>query len=261
MVHGEIKLPKGFIMQESFSSFSKRIDAGLPTVSNEEREFEKEAKEIQAVLDQRNARREKLLWSSIPLLVRIWHLFRKYPRLYNIPIDFVHFGDFFRSISWEPQKHNVPLGGLVAAWETEDCQFPCPHCQGKAYLVPQHEYNIYSRGYHTSLDDPSDFGDDIFRNDYSNPYLAFCENCGKVVDCYDYSGEIRNKQSKFENIMFQWNMRATPEVPALQFEHALQLLTLCEACGEESDEFRHELPKNTEKKLSYDDELDFFDFF
>ena len=88
----------------------------------------------------------------------------------------------------------------------------CPECQGKAYLVPQHEYNIYSRGYHTSLDDPSDFGDDIFRNDYSNPYHAFCETCGKVVDCYDYSGEIRNKQSKFENIMFDWFADADDDV-------------------------------------------------
>ena len=244
-------------MQESFSSFSKRVNAGLPTVSDEEREFEKEAKEIQAVLDRRNARREKLLWKSIPLLARNWKLFRKYPRLYNIPIDFVYFGDFFRSISWEPQNHNVPLGGLVAAWKMENCQFSCPYCQGKAYLVPQHEHDIYSRGYHTSLDDPSDFvGDDIFRNDYSNPYLAFCEKCGKVVDCYDYDSEISNKRSLFESVMFQWNTHADPAVPALQFEHALHLLTLGETNGEESDEFRHEGPRKMKKK-SKDDVFEF----
>ena len=90
-------------MPESFRSFSKRIDADLPLVSDEEKEFEKEAQEIQAVLDRRNKRRENLLWKSIPLLARNWNLFRKYPKLYNIPIDFVYFGDFFASIPWEPQ--------------------------------------------------------------------------------------------------------------------------------------------------------------
>ena len=82
-------------MQESFSSFNRRIDAGLPLVSDEEKEFENEEKEIQSVLDRRRERREKLLWKSIPLLARNWKLFRKYPKLYNIPIDFVFFGDFF----------------------------------------------------------------------------------------------------------------------------------------------------------------------
>ena len=227
-------------MQESFSSFSKRVNAGLPTVSDEEKEFEKEEKEIQAVMNRRNARRQKLLWSSIPLLVRNWKLFRKYPRLYNIPIDFVYFDDFFRSISfWKPQYHNVPLGGLVAAWKTEDSQLPCPHCQGKAYLVPQHEHDIFSRGYHLCLDDPSNSEHNHFDSKFSDNYYAYCEKCGKIIDCNDYSGKISEKRSKFESIMFQWNMRANPEVPALQFEHALQLLTLCEASGEESNEFRH----------------------
>jgi hypothetical protein len=234
-------------MPESFRSFNKRVKAELPLVSDEEKEFEKEAKEIQAVLDRRNARRQKLLWSSIPLLVRNWKLFRKFPRLYNIPIDFVHFGDFFRSIPfWEPQNHNVPLGGLVAAWKMEDCQLSCPHCQSKAFLVPQHEHNIYSFGYHSFLDSPSN-------NDSPDNYYAYCEKCGKIIDCDDYSGKTSHKQSKFESVMHQWNMRANPEVPALQFEHALQLLILCETCGEESDEFRPEVPRKMKKKSSYEE--------
>ena len=248
-------------MQESFSSFSKRVNAGLPTVSDEEKEFEKEAKEIQAVLDRRNARRQKLLWSSIPLLVRNWKLFRKHPRLYNIPIDFVHFGDFFRSIPfWEPQNHNVPLGGLVAAWKMEDCQLSCPYCQGKAYLVPQHvSERLCSCGFHALLSGQSDSEHNHFASEFPDHYYAYCEKCDKIIDCYDYSGETSNKQSKFEGVMRQWNMRANPEAPALQFEHALQLLTLCEASGEESDEFRHEVPK---KKKSIDnEEFDFFDIF
>ena len=44
-------------MQESFRSFNKRINAGLPLISDEEKEFESEEKEIQAVLDRRRERR------------------------------------------------------------------------------------------------------------------------------------------------------------------------------------------------------------
>lgn len=250
-------------MQETFSSFSKRVKAGLPTVSDEEKEFEKEEKEIQAILDRRNARREKLLWKSIPLLTRNWELFRKYPKLYNIPIDFVHFGDFFRSIPfWEPQKHNVPLGGLVAAWETEDCQLPCPDCQGKAYLVPQHfsERHWFCRCCNF-LDDSSDSEHNHYDSYFPDHHYAYCEKCGKIIDCYDHSCETSNKQSKFEDFMCQWNTHADPAVPALQFEHALHLLTLGEANGEESDEFRYRAPENTENKPSYDEEIEFFDLF
>ncbi len=59
-------------MQESFRSFNKRINAGLPLISDEEKAFESEEKEIQAVLDRRRTRRENLLWKSIPLLARNW---------------------------------------------------------------------------------------------------------------------------------------------------------------------------------------------
>lgn len=249
-------------MPESFRSFNKRIEAGLPLVSDEEKEFEKEAKEIQAIQERRNKRRENLLWSSIPLLARNWHLFRKYPKLYNIPIDFVYFGDFFRSISWEPQYHNVPLGGLVAAWKMEACQLPCPECQGKAYLVPQHMPESFrSCGCLDFLDGHSDSEEDIFWNtiNYSNPYHVFCEKCGKIVDCYDYDFEISEKRSKFESIMCQWNKHVNPTVPGMQFEHALHLLTLYEASGEESDELRHEVPKR--KKSIDNEEFDFFDIF
>lgn len=79
-------------MQESFRSFYKRINAGLPLISDEEKEFESEEKEIQAVLDRRRERREKLLWKSIPLLARNWKLFCKYPKLYNIPSHSSHSG-------------------------------------------------------------------------------------------------------------------------------------------------------------------------
>ena len=81
-------------MSESFRSFNKRINAGLSLVSDEEEEFEKESEEIQTVLDRRNARRENLLRKKIPLLVRNWELFRKYPGLHNVLKDFVCFGDF-----------------------------------------------------------------------------------------------------------------------------------------------------------------------
>ena len=228
-------------MSESFSSFSKRVNAGLSLVSDEEKEFEKESKEIQAILDQRNARREKLLWKSIPLLVRNWKLFRKYPRLYNIPIDFVYFGDFFGSISWRPQDHNLPLGGLVAAWKTDGCRLPCPEFHDEAYLVPQHEYDRHaSCGVDDFWGGPSDFGDDFLWNatNYSNPYHVYCEKCGKIVYRSDFDAKIGEKQSLFERIMCQWNKYVHSEVLALQFEHALHLLTLCETCGEESAEFR-----------------------
>ena len=242
-------------MPESFRSFNKRIEAGLPLVSDEEKEFEKEEKEIQSVLDQRNARREKLLWKSIPLLARNWNFFHKYPSLYNIPIDFVYFGDFFASISWEPKNHNVPLGGLVAAWKTEACQLPCPHCQGKAYLVPQHvSERHYSYGFHALLSGQSDSDNDLFDSDFPDRHYAFCEKCGKIVDCYDYDFEISGKQSIFENVMCQWNKHVNPAIPAMQLEHALQLLTLCEACGEESDEFQYKVYK---EKKSKDDVFDF----
>ena len=249
-------------MPESFRSFSKRIKKGLPLVSDEEKEFEKEAQEIQAVLDRRNKRRENLLWKSIPLLARNWHLFRKYPKLYNIPIDFVYFGDFFTSMPWEPQYHNVPLGGLVAAWKMEACQLTCPECQGKAYLVPQHMPESFrSCGCLDFLDGHSDSEEDIFWNtiNYSNPYHVFCEKCAKIIDCYDYDFEISEKRSKFESIMYQWNKHVNPTVPGMQFVHALHLLTLYEASGEESDEFRHEVPKR--KKSIDNEEFDFFDIF
>jgi hypothetical protein len=218
-------------MPESFRSFSKRIKKGLPLVSDEEKEFEKEAKEIQAIQERRNKRRENLLWKSIPLLARNWHLFRKYPKLYNIPIDFVYFGDFFRSISWEPQNHNVPLGGLVAAWKTETCQLACPHCQGKAFLVPQHHPEPLLS----------------FGSDDSTPYYIYCEKCGAIINWYDFDTEISEKRSKFERIMSHWNRRAEPAVPPLQFERAIHLLTLYEASGEEPDEFEHAVHGNRHK--------------
>lgn len=241
-------------MPESFRSFSKRIKKGLPLVSDEEKEFEKEAKEIQAIQERRNKRRENLLWSSIPLLARNWHLFRKYPKLYNIPIDFVYFGDFFTSIPWEPQYHNVPLGGLVAAWKTEACQLTCPECQGKAYLVPQHVYDgHFFCGCCDFLDGHSDSEEDIFWNtiNYSNPYHVFCEKCGNSIYSIFFSAEISEKRSKFESIMCQWNKHVNPTVPGMQFEHALHLLTLYEASGEEFNEFRYEVPRK-KKKNEYD---------
>lgn len=162
-----------------------------------------------------------------------------------------NFGDFFSSISWEPQCHNVPLGGLVAAWKTEACQLPCPECQGKAYLVPQHTYERhFSCRFCEFLDGQSDSEDDIFDEtiNCSNPYRAFCEKCGKAFDCYDYDAEISHKQSLFESVMLQWNRHANPSVPALEFEHALHLLTLGEASGEESGEFRYRVPKKQKKR-------------
>ena len=59
--------------------------------------------------------------------------------------------------------------------------------------------------------------------------------------------------------MCQWNKHVNPAIPAMQFEHALHLLTLYEASGEEFNEFRYEVPK---KKKSIDnEEFDFFDIF
>lgn len=219
-------------MQESFRSFNKRINAGLPLISDEEKEFESEEKEIQAVLDRRRERREKLLWKSIPLLARNWKLFCKYPKLYNIPIDFVFFGDFFGpEMWWENPYPSRPLGGLVAAWKTETCQLTCPHCQGKAFLVPRH------------LPEPLlSFG-----SDDSTPYYIYCEKCGKIINWYDFDTEISEKNSKFERIMSQWNRRAEPAVPPLQFERAIHLLTLYETSGEEPDEFEHAVHGNRHK--------------
>ena len=245
-------------MQESFSSFNRRIDAGLPLVSDEEKEFENEEKEIQSVLDCRRERREKLLWKSIPLLARNWKLFRKYPKLYNIPIDFVFFGDFFGSeMWWENPYPSRPLGGLVAAWKTETCQLSCPCCQDKAYLVPQHKPER-SFSCIDFFDGPSNSEDDDFWNPlkYSNPYHVYCEKCGEITNCYDLDAEMSEKCSKFGNIMRQWNRRANPAVPPLQFEHALHLLALRETCGEESDEFQYRVYKDTEKKSGYGE----FDF-
>lgn len=47
--------------------------------------------------------------------------------------------------------------------------------------------------------------------------------------------------------MSQWNKRAEPAVPPLQFEHAVHLLSLYEASGEESDEFEHAVHKTRKK--------------
>ena len=143
---------------------------------------------------------------------RNWKLFCKYPKLYNIPIDFVFFGDFFGPEMWWkepfPSRH---LGGLVAAWKTETCLLTCPHCQGKAFLVPRHHPEPLLS----------------FGSDDSTPYYIYCEKCGKIINWYDFDTEISEKNSKFER--------------------AIHLLTLYEASGEESDEFEHAVHGNRHK--------------
>jgi hypothetical protein len=86
-----------------------------------------------------------------------------------------------------------------------------------------------------------------FGSDDSTPYYIYCEKCGAIINWYDFDTEISEKRSKFERIMSQWNKRAEPAVPPLQFEHAVHLLSLYEASGEESDEFEHAVHKTRKK--------------
>lgn len=169
-------------------------------VSDQEKEFEEEQVQIDAILQKRNKRRTKLFYECFPLIMRNWDLFRKNPGLYKVSIDFMGFGG---SCFDEDDVFEKPLlGGFVRAWRSPSFRQTCPRCHGEAYFMP-----FYPRPFSLS---PTRF--------------LYCPNCNEEIMWGEDLFNFDRAWIKFMNLVRTSNRVVPLRKSGMLFEHAMHRL-------------------------------------
>lgn len=181
-------------------------------VSDQEKEFEEEQVQIDALLKKRNKRRAKLFYESFPLIMRNWDLFRKNPGLYKVSIDFMGFGG---SCFDERDVFEKPmLGGFVRAWRSPSFRQTCPHCHGEAYFMPFCSIPIMR----ITLEDI------IKANDLPQTRFLYCSSCKKEIMRDERMFDFDRDWIKFMNLVRTSNSVVPSRKSGMLFEHAVHRL-------------------------------------
>lgn len=238
--------------KESFLQQSKRTEAGLPLISDDEKAFDREEREkrgleqiIFNVEIRRATRRQKLFWNNLPLFMRNWEKFRKYPILSNVSVCFYDLftlnWDFFNFSELNLNDCNATLGGLIFAWRAPSMHFTCPHCHEQAYFIPRIQQKQRMSSIICYLMDEYD------RKEYSYRYFPIrCGSCGKKFEGRDYDTAVTNKLKTFEELVKCMSNRYSNYKLQMPFEHAVHLLKLSEIYQEDPKEFFYDFPQNAE---------------
>ena len=185
---------------------------GLPIVSDQENEYEKEQIQIDVVLQKRNKRRTKLFYDCFPLVMRNWDLFRKNPGLYKVSIDFMKFGgsDFLDDDVFAKPM----LGGFVRAWRSPSFRQICPHCHGEAYFMPFYSFPIMR----FTLEDIMS-GKSLPQTRY-----LYCPNCKKEIMRDEKLSDFDRDWIRFTQIVRTSNREVPSSKSGMLFERAMQRL-------------------------------------
>ena len=184
----------------------------IDITSDQEKEFEEEQVQIDALLKKRNKRRTKLFYESFPLIMRNWDLFRKNPGLYKVSIDFMKFGgsDFLDDDVFEKPL----LGGFVCAWRSPSFRQICPHCHGEAYFMPFYSIPVMR---FTLEDIMSGKG-------LPQTRFLYCPCCKKEIMRDESSYDFNRDWIKFTQIVRTSNRVVPSRKSGMLFEHAMHRL-------------------------------------
>ena len=184
----------------------------IDITSDQEKEFEEEQVQIDALLKKRNKRRTKLFYESFPLIMRNWDLFRKNPGLYKVSIDFMKFGgsDFLDDDVFEKPL----LGGFVRAWRSPSFRQTCPHCHGEAYFMPFCSIPVMR----FTLEDI------MSGKDLPQTRFLYCPSCKKEIMRDESSYDFNRDWIKFTQIVRTSNRVVPLRKSGMLFEHAMHRL-------------------------------------
>lgn len=238
--------------KESFLQQSKRTEAGLPLISDDEKAFDREEREIKAIEQKifavegrRTARRQKLFWNNLPLFIRNWEKFRKYPILSNVSVYFSDLCtlnlELFNDYELNLNGCNATLGGLVFAWRAPSMHFTCPYCHGQAYFIPRIQQKQRMCSFMWSMISEDE------RKEYSYRYFPLrCGSCGKEFADKNDDIAVINKLTTFQELVKCISNRYSNYKLQMPFEHAVHLLKLSEIYQEDPKEFFYDFPQNAE---------------
>ena len=117
--------------RESFAAMCKREAAGLKLISDEMEQEEKEQEELRKLQEKRFARKKKLLFDNLDLILRHREEILATPRYANIDAHYAIRGNglYVGPLS----SINLRLGTLLEVWDTDQFKVECK-CGGTAVI-------------------------------------------------------------------------------------------------------------------------------